>query len=69
VPERGAQVCSCFDVTAPQIEAELTRCSGTPDARLAQLQAQLRCGTNCGSCLPQLRSMVRASSAAVKAAA
>jgi assimilatory nitrate reductase catalytic subunit len=69
VAPRGAQVCSCFDVSAAQIEAELARCSGTPDARLAQLQGQLRCGTNCGSCLPQLRSMVRASAADVKAAA
>jgi assimilatory nitrate reductase catalytic subunit len=24
------------------------------------LQASLKCGTNCGSCLPELRRMVRA---------
>jgi assimilatory nitrate reductase catalytic subunit len=66
---RGAQVCSCFDVSAPQIDAELARCSGTPDERLAQLQTSLRCGTNCGSCLPQLRSMVRATTGDVKVAA
>jgi assimilatory nitrate reductase catalytic subunit len=59
VPARGAQVCSCFDITEPQIEATLAHCDGAPDAQLAQLQAELKCGTNCGSCLPKLRSMVR----------
>jgi assimilatory nitrate reductase catalytic subunit len=59
VPSRGAQVCSCFDVTEPQIEATLAHCDGAPEAQLAQLQGELKCGTNCGSCLPKLRSMVR----------
>jgi assimilatory nitrate reductase catalytic subunit len=59
LPLRGAQVCSCFDITEPQIEAVLARCDGTPEAQLAQLQSALRCGTNCGSCLPKLRTMVR----------
>jgi assimilatory nitrate reductase catalytic subunit len=58
LPARGAQVCTCFDVTAPQIDAVLARCGGTPETQLAQLQAELRCGTNCGSCLPQLRRRV-----------
>ncbi len=59
VPARGAQVCSCFDVTEPQIESVLARCGGAPDEQLAQLQTELKCGTNCGSCLPKLRSIVR----------
>jgi assimilatory nitrate reductase catalytic subunit len=58
LPARGAQVCTCFDVTAPQIDAVLARCSGTPEAQLAQLQAALKCGTNCGSCLPALRKQI-----------
>jgi assimilatory nitrate reductase catalytic subunit len=32
---------------------------GSPEARLAQLQDTLKCGTSCGSCLPALRTMVR----------
>ncbi len=56
---RGAQVCSCFDVRAPDIAASLSRCTGTPEERLTQLQGELRCGTQCGSCLPTLRKMVR----------
>jgi assimilatory nitrate reductase catalytic subunit len=59
VPSRGAQVCSCFDITEQQIEAVLARCDGAPEAQLAALQGELKCGTNCGSCLPKLRSMVR----------
>jgi assimilatory nitrate reductase catalytic subunit len=58
LPQRGAQVCTCFDVTAPRIDATLARCRGTPEARLAQLQEELKCGSNCGSCLPALRRQV-----------
>jgi len=61
---RGAQVCSCFDVSQPQIAACLARSTGSESERLAQLQAELKCGTNCGSCLPALRTMVRSTLAA-----
>ena len=56
---RGRQVCSCFNITEPEIEVSLRTCTGTPDARLAQLQSALQCGTNCGSCLPELRRIIR----------
>lgn len=59
VPDRGAQVCNCFDVREAQIGAVLDRCDGSIDTKLAQVQAELRCGTNCGSCLPELRRIVR----------
>ena len=55
VQSRGPQVCNCFDVTASEIQTVLGQCSGGPESRLAKLQAELRCGTNCGSCLPALR--------------
>ena len=38
---------------------ELTQCTGTADTRLAQLQGRLKCGTNCGSCVPELKKLVR----------
>nr|WP_227494375.1 nitrate reductase [Ramlibacter pallidus] len=57
---KGKQVCSCFGVEAPAIERHLSTADGTPDERLASLQAGLRCGTNCGSCVPELKRMVRA---------
>jgi len=36
----------------------LTSCAGQPGERLSQLQTQLRCGTECGSCLPALKALV-----------
>lgn len=60
VQSRGQTVCTCFNVTDLAIQSELGRCSGTPEERLASLQGALKCGTNCGSCLPELKRMVRA---------
>jgi assimilatory nitrate reductase catalytic subunit len=56
--ERGRQVCSCFNVSEPAIRQTLPRCHGDADQRLAQLQQSLRCGTNCGSCIPELKRMI-----------
>jgi assimilatory nitrate reductase catalytic subunit len=60
VQSRGKQVCTCFNVTGPAIDVYLAGCSGTDDERLASLQGALKCGTNCGSCVPELKRMVRA---------
>jgi len=59
VASRGKQVCTCFNVSDMQIQACLPRCTGSNEQRLAQLQGELRCGTNCGSCVPALRKLVR----------
>ncbi|MDR7097112.1 nitrate reductase [Hydrogenophaga laconesensis] len=59
VVARGRQVCTCFNVTEDAIRVRLEACEGTEDQRLASLQGDLRCGTNCGSCVPELRRMVR----------
>jgi assimilatory nitrate reductase catalytic subunit len=34
-------------------------CAGSPEERLAALTATLRCGSNCGSCIPALRGLVK----------
>jgi assimilatory nitrate reductase catalytic subunit len=60
VVSRGKQVCSCFDVSAAQIEAALGKFQGDSDSRLVQLQSELKCGTNCGSCIPELKKLVQA---------
>ncbi len=52
---RGAQVCSCFDIGEAQIVEALARIGGSAEMRLARVQEELRCGTNCGSCKPALR--------------
>ena len=59
VQPRARQVCTCFDVDETAIAGALARCEGSDDARLAALQGRLRCGTNCGSCLPELKRLVR----------
>jgi len=60
VVARGKQVCSCFGVDETAIARQLAHCTGSDEERLGTLQVALRCGTNCGSCLPELRRLVRA---------
>jgi len=60
VVSRGTTVCTCFNVTDVAIASHLQSCVGDPAERLASLQSELKCGTNCGSCVPQLQRMVRA---------
>jgi assimilatory nitrate reductase catalytic subunit len=55
---RGPQVCNCFDVTEACIRRRLQNAAGSAAERLAALQADLKCGTECGSCLPELRRLV-----------
>ncbi len=61
VQSRGKQVCTCFNITESDISTQLGQCKGNEDQRLAQLQGALKCGTNCGSCLPEVKRMVRLS--------
>jgi assimilatory nitrate reductase catalytic subunit len=53
----GRVVCQCWNVTEPDIVTALADCAGSPGERLAHLAARLKCGTNCGSCLPELRAL------------
>ena len=61
---RGKAVCSCFNVTEPEINQYLANTAGNPEQRLASLQQALQCGTGCGSCVPELRRLVRAATGA-----
>ncbi|GAA4428568.1 molybdopterin-dependent oxidoreductase [Acidovorax lacteus] len=63
-PPRAAAVCSCLNVGADAITACLARSPGNDAERLAQLQQQLRCGTQCGSCVPELKRLVRSTAPA-----
>ncbi len=60
----SAQLCTCFDVSVAAAEAALAAADGDAARRLASTQARLRCGTNCGSCLPQLRRLAQAATLA-----
>lgn len=54
--ETSELVCSCFRVSDTQIQRALQ--SGDCDS-VSQLQNKLKCGSNCGSCLPQISALVK----------
>jgi assimilatory nitrate reductase catalytic subunit len=56
----GALVCACFSVGRTAIEAAIRQ--GCKDARA--LGKQLKAGTNCGSCVPELNRLLAASTVA-----
>ncbi|GAB2175967.1 nitrate reductase [Dongia sp. agr-C8] len=51
----GRIVCSCFQVGIDRIAATIR---GDGIADVAALGRRLQCGTNCGSCLPELREII-----------
>jgi assimilatory nitrate reductase catalytic subunit len=51
---RGKIICNCFDVSENEI---IETCEAGAD--LQTLQAKLKCGTNCGSCVPELKRLVK----------
>ncbi len=57
---RGRIVCNCLDVAEPDIVAAIAE-----GADLAALQATLKCGTECGSCVPELKRLLAAKRVAV----
>jgi assimilatory nitrate reductase catalytic subunit len=59
VAPAGKVVCTCFNVRDLAIRTLLKSCTGSESERLGALQTALNCGTNCGSCIPQLQRMVR----------
>ena len=59
VASRGKQVCSCFNVSDNEISTALAGIHGSADIRLVKLQDALKCGTNCGSCIPELKRLVQ----------
>jgi assimilatory nitrate reductase catalytic subunit len=55
---RGKVVCSCLNVADTEINTALESLDGSPVDVLAGLQTRLKCGTNCGSCVPELKKMI-----------
>lgn len=51
---RGKIICNCYDVSENEI---IETCEMGAD--LPTLQAKLKCGTECGSCVPELKRLVR----------
>ncbi|MEZ5639822.1 MAG: molybdopterin-dependent oxidoreductase [Burkholderiaceae bacterium] len=67
IAARDQPVCTCFNVSQQQIAATLAEGTGTASQRLDLLQQRLQCGTNCGSCVPELRRLAQASCMAMPA--
>ncbi len=59
VETRGKVVCNCFNVQESSISQFLVKSTAVGrEALLQALQASLSCGTNCGSCLPEIKTMI-----------
>jgi assimilatory nitrate reductase catalytic subunit len=56
--ETGHTVCSCLGVKDIAIKNHLKIYKGDSSQCLASLQGTLKCGTQCGSCVPELRRMI-----------
>ncbi len=53
--DKGPQICSCYEVGAATISKAIAEGCDSIEA----LGEKLRCGTNCGSCIPELKSLLR----------
>ncbi len=53
--DQGTMICSCFQVSESRICAAIAE--GARSAE--QLGEKLRCGTNCGSCVPEINRLIR----------
>lgn len=51
---RGRIVCNCLDVSEHEIMDAVSR-----GADLITLQNKLKCGTECGSCVPELKRLIK----------
>jgi assimilatory nitrate reductase catalytic subunit len=56
-------LCTCFGVSEAEISESLARALGDGAARLTAVQEALRCGTNCGSCVPELKRLAQRAAA------
>ena len=75
---RGKPICTCFSVTDAEIDGclnDITHAAGgagylvSDEERLLVLQDKLKCGTNCGSCVPEIKRLIRTAGQARPAAA
>jgi assimilatory nitrate reductase catalytic subunit len=61
--EAGQTICTCVGVKDVAIAEWLQTHPGQEAAQLAGLQNNLKCGTQCGSCVPQLKRIIALQSA------
>jgi len=61
----GALICSCFGVGVKAIAACARELGAA--ATPVEIGKKLKCGTNCGSCIPEIQSIIRAAALAAAA--
>ena len=61
---RSKTVCSCWNVSERTITDFIATAAPANGNVLAALQSTLKCGTECGSCLPELKALLTAARAA-----
>jgi assimilatory nitrate reductase catalytic subunit len=67
---RGRIICNCFNIAESEIVQTLASIKhASAEAKLSALQEQLKCGTNCGSCVPELKQIILACNGSIKSAA
>jgi assimilatory nitrate reductase catalytic subunit len=64
--EAGHTICTCVGVKDVAIEAWLQANPGSADLQLEGLKTNLKCGTQCGSCVPQLRRLMASKEVGLK---
>ena len=62
--DKGAIICSCFQVGENTIKNSIQQGCCTAEA----LGEALKCGTNCGSCIPELKALIQREALATNAA-
>ena len=58
IVDKGSTVCTCVGVRDMAISTHLSNCNGDEETRLTSLKNKLGCGTQCGSCIPQLKRLI-----------
>jgi assimilatory nitrate reductase catalytic subunit len=67
-PVASRTLCVCHGVREADARRALAAGDGDAQARLLRAQASTKCGTGCGSCLPELRALARDAAGAADAA-
>jgi assimilatory nitrate reductase catalytic subunit len=60
IKPKGKAICNCFNVSADTIMLHLAKmpASTSLDEAMSALQSETHCGTNCGSCKPEVKQII-----------